>query len=313
MGRGVNALSAKRLMGFLFRAAGLSALILFISGLIPVRAIGACYGDGQPAWGCELAASGWPFAFIHDGGYTSPTDSADWLGLIGSDILQPDLFKNALMLSVILGIFLAAVFQLTRAESADDRRAEYIFKPLSALGFLAIPTLSSLAYTPNMWFLSGLAVCGLGDILLLSRTRPLQFKLGMAAFAVGHLAYVGGLWQWTAHAETKLWAFALSGALVVFSSVKVLRWLRPHLPSDMYIPVIIYSAIIGVMVTLALGSFISAPYLLPMIAAVAAVMFAVSDIYVARDRFVIHEPKNARRITPLYFGAQLLFAILASI
>ena len=217
------------------------------------------------------------------------------------------------MLSLILGVFIAAVLQLTRAESADDRRAQYIFKPLAALGFLAIPTLSSLASTPNPWFLSGLMACALGDILLLSRNRPVQFKLGMAAFAIGHLAYAGGLWQWTAHTETKLWVFAFAGILVVLCAVKVLRWLSPHLNHDMRWPVIIYSAIIGMMVTLALGSFISAPYLLPMIAVVAAVMFAVSDIYVARDRFVIHEPKNARRITPLYFGAQLLFAVLASI
>ena len=287
--------------------------MLFISGLIPVRAIGACYGDGQAAWGCERAASGWPFAFIHDG-YTSPINSADWLGwIIGSDIIQPEPFKNALILSIILGLFITAVIQLTRAESADDRRAQYIFKPLAALGFLAIPTLSSLAHTPNMWFLSGLAACAVGDILLLSRSRPLQFKLGMAAFALGHLAYVGGLWQWTTHPETQPLAFALSGAVVLFSTIKVFRWLSPHLSRDMRVAVIIYSAIIGVMVTLALGNFISAPYLLPLIAAVAAVMFALSDIYVARDRFVHHEPKNARRITPLYFGAQLLFAVLASI
>jgi hypothetical protein len=38
-------------------------------------------------------------------------------------------------------------------------------------------------------------------------------------------------------------------------------------------------------------------------------MFAISDMAVARDRFVTQTPANAFVITPLYFGAQLLFAV----
>lgn len=303
------------MLSFGFRLSWITALLLFISGLIPQRAIGACYADGQPPWGCELAASGWPFPFIHDG-YTSPMNSADWLGwMIGSDIWQWGEFYKALTLAFILAIFLLAVWKLTYAESADDSRLQYIFKPLAAAGFLAIPTVSSLAGTGiNPWFFGGLIACAVGDMLLLSRNRPALFKLGMGAFAIGHLAYVGAFIQWMRRADDwHAWWLIPTGALVLFSCVKTFHWLRPHLPKDMVVPVIGYTAIIGLMVTLALTQFVSAPYFLPAMAMLAAILFAVSDIYVARDRFVVHEPKNARRITPLYFGAQLLFAVLASI
>jgi len=46
-----------------------------------------------------------------------------------------------------------------------------------------------------------------------------------------------------------------------------------------------------------------------LLAMIGAVMFAVSDVFVGRDRFVSTNPKNALAITPLYFGAQALIAL----
>ena len=68
----------------------------------------------------------------------------------------------------------------------------------------------------------------------------------------------------------------------------------------------IYSVIIITMVVFALASQVT-------LAIIAAIMFAVSDMFVARDRFVKPRPKNAFTITPLYFGAQVLFALSVSI
>jgi len=60
------------------------------------------------------------------------------------------------------------------------------------------------------------------------------------------------------------------------------------------------------MVITALGLPMRGPLSLAMIG---ALMFAVSDIFVARDRFVSPDPKNALAITPLYFAAQALIAL----
>ena len=49
------------------------------------------------------------------------------------------------------------------------------------------------------------------------------------------------------------------------------------------------------------------------LAPIGAIMFAISDMFVARDRFVKPDAKNAFAITPLYFGAQAIFALSTQI
>ena len=104
------------------------------------------------------------------------------------------------------------------------------------------------------------------------------------------------------------------------------RWLWPHLGADMRGPVLAYIAVITAMVAAAAGAVTGAGPALPAVAAlttgeplpgwiwkaavmVAAVAFYLSDVSVARDRFVA--PGFANRIwgLPLYYGAQLLFAL----
>lgn len=79
-------------------------------------------------------------------------------------------------------------------------------------------------------------------------------------------------------------------------------YLRAHLPADMKVPVLIYTLIILAMVLLSIWTG-------NLLVIAAAVMFAVSDIFVARDRFVSESPRNALIITPFYFGAQAIFAL----
>ena len=68
----------------------------------------------------------------------------------------------------------------------------------------------------------------------------------------------------------------------------------------------IYTVVISLMLIRALQTNMTGSHLLIL---PAAILFAVSDIFVARDRFVAPTPKNAFLITPLYFGAQALFAL----
>ena len=70
-----------------------------------------------------------------------------------------------------------------------------------------------------------------------------------------------------------------------------LTWLRPHL-GDMRGPVYAYVAVISVMTALAGGAAMNdATWSVP----VGAVLFYLSDVFVARDRFVTPSPINDSR------------------
>jgi uncharacterized membrane protein YhhN len=92
--------------------------------------------------------------------------------------------------------------------------------------------------------------------------------------------------------------------MAVFAVI-VIRWLSPHRPAELKIPIVVYVVIISVMVATAFATNAALPDIrIP----IAAVTFAVSDLLVARQRFVA--PSRANRIVglPLYFIAQTIFA-----
>ena len=205
----------------------------------------------------------------------------------------------------ILWLYAALVLGLLISELKEWQRAQRILKPAAALGFLLIALYSG---APDSFYsqliLLGLLACAIGDICLLSRNSEKLFLAGMAAFALGHLAY---LTAFTPLSRGGPIAVDLTvAALVIFSAIAVYIWLKPHLPKEMRLPVRLYFLIILIMVLNALRLPAHGPLFLAMIG---AVMFAVSDVFVGRDRFVMRDPKNALSITPLYFGAQALIAL----
>jgi uncharacterized membrane protein YhhN len=95
-------------------------------------------------------------------------------------------------------------------------------------------------------------------------------------------------------------ACAVAAGLVL---LRVFRWLRPHLPADMVIPVYAYMGVISAMLVAAAGAA-PASVAIP----IGAAMFYVSDLAVARDRFVVSGFANRVWGLPLYFAAQLVLA-----
>lgn len=147
--------------------------------------------------------------------------------------------------------------------------------------------------------LAGMCCCWAGDLLLVSRRSRRLFVAGLAAFLLGHLVYS--------------LAFLLRGqsvvifgaALVVMAifSLVVMKWLRPHLELRMRIPVFCYVIAISLMWATALGSAaaLASP---PLVAG--ATLFVLSDLAVARNRFVSVGFRNRAWGLPAYFSAQLL-------
>jgi len=202
-------------------------------------------------------------------------------------------------MTIILILYALLVGALTFCEYKRLRNWQIILKPLAAAGFIVIALLGGAIYCDyGLLILMGLIACAAGDVLLLPRDKPLFFKLGMAAFAIGHLLYF--------YAFRETFDSGVIKIFPIFAGLVFFFWIRPKLPKDMVIPVAIYSIIIIAMVVFAFKSPI-------MIIPIAALMFAISDMFVARDRFVKDEGLNALAITPLYFGAQALFALSTSL
>ena len=197
------------------------------------------------------------------------------------------------------------VIALTGSELSESRRGQSALKPAAALGFIFIALMSGAPSSLyGQLILLGLIACAVGDVCLLSRKSQALFVAGMAAFAVGHLAYL------TAFITVPRDAISLTDIIVLgvtlFIGAGIYLWLKPYLPKEMRVAVVIYFIIILIMVIHALRLPTHGSLVLAMIG---AVMFAVSDVFVGRDRFVSTNPKNALVITPLYFGAQALIAL----
>ena len=208
-----------------------------------------------------------------------------------------------------LVIYAGLVLALLAAELREDGRGQRLFKPLAALGFILLAIyVGALETRYGQIILAGLIACAAGDVLLLSRKSENLFKAGMAAFALGHIFYILAFVNIRSNVlpEGADWLRVLPAMLVVVASIHILK----KIPDNMQRPVMYYCFIIFIMVV---GSFF-VPLKLPFIlASIGAVMFAISDMFVARDRFITPDPKNALAITPFYFGAQALFALSTAI
>jgi uncharacterized membrane protein YhhN len=167
----------------------------------------------------------------------------------------------------------------------------------AAVQFHAIPLYYRL-------LLIGMIFCLGGDIFLALPGKNM-FLFGLASFLLGHVFYAAaffytaGLNHWT----------GIGAATSALVGAGVFLWLRPHLGS-MKIPVICYILVISAMVVGA-WSMAGAGELKPdgrLTAFAGALSFYVSDIFVARQRFLKTDFVNRLLGLPLYYGGQFMLA-----
>lgn len=202
-------------------------------------------------------------------------------------------------MAISLFLYALVVLGLLIAELREDRRAQFFFKPLAAFGFVLLALqFGALETLYGQLILAGLLACALGDLLLLPKGTGRKFEIGIAAFAISHILFAIAFTKLPSGISTQFIVVALLSLI----GYLVFKKLKPFLDESMFYAVGVYIFIIMAMLSFA---FASQRYL-PI---TAAVMFSVSDMFVARDRFVKPNSKNALAITPLYFGAQALFAL----
>ncbi|MBL8922997.1 MAG: lysoplasmalogenase [Myxococcaceae bacterium] len=155
------------------------------------------------------------------------------------------------------------------------------------------------------WMLPGFALCLCGDVLLASPKR-LFFTLGLGAFLLGHVAYAAAF---ISIAEAPGFVTLTTALASVVMIGVVLRWLWPHL-GKLRVPVIAYVTAISVMLCGAAAVAASARWLVAgrALVLVGALAFYVSDLFVARHRFVAPAFVNRAAGLPLYYVGQYLLA-----
>jgi len=190
---------------------------------------------------------------------------------------------------------------LLLAEWRHSRVAVWVAKPLASLGFLGAAWAAGAVDTAyGRWVMAALVLSFAGDVLLIPAARA-SFLAGLVSFLLGHLAFAcafvvrGVAWVWV----------AVAAVAVLPAAALALRWLRPHVEAAMRTPVLAYVTVISTMVLFAAGTAGAGPR--PAIL-VGALAFYVSDLAVARQRFVARTFWNKFWGLPLYYGAQLVLA-----
>lgn len=194
-----------------------------------------------------------------------------------------------------------AVTALVICDQLGYRPGRYLCKPLAAFAFawLAV-ALGAPESGYGSWLLAGLLCCMAGDLLLMPGTERC-FLAGLVAFLCGHLLYAVAFLH-LPHNLAGLGASAIP-ALVLLAFVT--RWLLPHVPAHMKIPVGIYTLVITGMLLCA-GLCAGQPAALLIVGG--AWGFAISDLAVARQQFVRPSRWNGLWGTPLYFLSQMVLA-----
>lgn len=199
--------------------------------------------------------------------------------------------------SLITGL---ATLALLVAEWRDSQGGRMGIKPLASAGFVAAALAQgATASSYGQALLAALVFSWLGDVLLIPRSRR-AFRAGILAFLLGHLAFVAAFLH--RGVDLRIAGAALAAALLAATVVG--RWLLPRVPPELKLAVIAYIAVISIMVASALGTG-RAPI------ALGAAAFYLSDLCVARDRFVAPGFVNRLWGLPLYYGAQLVLAATA--
>jgi len=154
------------------------------------------------------------------------------------------------------------------------------------------------------FLLAGLVFCLGGDVFL-ALPRKMMFLFGLFSFLIGHIFYILSFFY---VARLNLWT--LAGSLtVLIVSFCIYLWLKPHLDS-MNVPVIFYIIVITVMLCGA-WSVLGDPNLNlsgRIMVFAGATIFYVSDVFVARDRFIKKEFLNRLIGLPMYYAGQFLLA-----
>ncbi len=203
--------------------------------------------------------------------------------------------QGALFWALIAATLVVAVADWV-AVALERRTVEYVLKPLTmavliAAAIAADPVVSGPA---RGWILAGLVCSLVGDVFLMLEDH---FVEGLAAFLVGHVAYVVALWQLGVEWPRFAVGVVLVAVLVAVIGRPIVVGARRR-DERLTIPVGAYITVISVMVASAIGTGI-------WIAVVGAALFYASDAVIGISRFVRDFPHSRLVVMTTYHLGQI--------
>ncbi len=204
-----------------------------------------------------------------------------------------------MVLELAILVTVAAVAMLLAAIRQGRSRVAFAAKAVASTTFVAAGVAGWSPSAPAAsWLLAGLVLGAAGDLLL---TRERSFDLGLLAFLVGHVAYIVAFRAALPIAAWALPLLLLPLALGVAAAIWLWGFLGRRMPAVLAYVVSICFMTWGGLAVWAAGA-------LPWTAGTGAVLFTLSDLAVARQRFVTPAFLNRAVGLPLYYAAQLLIA-----
>jgi uncharacterized membrane protein YhhN len=193
-----------------------------------------------------------------------------------------------LALSVAVGDWIAV--------QCHSRPAEYLAKPLTMVLLIA----AALALDPvdpavRLALVIGLSCSLVGDVLLMLPRN--LFVGGLAAFLIGHLAYIAGLQLRGQSGLGFVCGLVVVLAAVALVGTRIVRAVRAG-EQALVAPVTAYLAVISFMVASAFGTANG-------FAIAGALLFYISDALIAWNRFVHPRPWGRLAIMVTYHLGQL--------
>ena len=191
----------------------------------------------------------------------------------------------------------AAVFAVGNWIAVDrgHRRLEWVCKPATLALLIGVAVaLDPTDGAQRAWFLAALVLSLAGDVFLMLPKE--RFVEGLAAFLLGHVAYIVGLGHEAALVPLVVGAAVVSVVTAVVGR-RILASVQASDEPDLVAPVAAYMAVISAMVATAVGT-------LEAVAIAGAALFFLSDALIAWNRFVEPVPRARLAIMVTYHLGQ---------
>ena len=206
------------------------------------------------------------------------------------------------MYAITLFTIILAILHL-RAEYTKNLTQIYIFKPLTTLSIIVLCLVQSpeVSLLYQYVVLTGLVFSLGGDVFLMFPSD--QFIKGLVSFLLAHICYIVAF---SSECGFRLHLVYIVPIIGIGSII--LRILLPH-TGKMTAPVIVYSIVILMMLWQALERWGTVRSQSSILAVLGAILFVVSDVILAYNRFV--KPFKSARLLNLstYYCAQWLIAL----
>jgi uncharacterized membrane protein YhhN len=213
-------------------------------------------------------------------------------------ILAGPIARPEIVCGFLATISLLGVLGMLALKQTPYRHYGYHAIMVASACYVLIALAAGALRTPyGRSILAGLILCAAGDAL-----GPGNFMLGLVMFLIAHFGFSAAfLIRGVSVRRLSVWlvlALALSGG--------VFAWLYPHVPARDHLPIYAYMAVITMMMVVAGGARpgAAARHIL-----LGAILFYVSDVCLARSKYVSPGFINTAVGYPLYYAACVVFAL----